>query len=153
MVSPQVFRNLRQTSCTDAHLMAASSDTATTAGAAACRDFTLSLCKTCLLSAEAREPMDHARRTTIRRFLASPRSADLFTRRILGNICRLHLSTRVSVGSCRVERSPAGDTSRSFYRRMSQVEVSWDIADLRRGPGWIAVDLARMKLHEPLRRY
>jgi len=65
-------------------------------------------CKTCLPSAETREPTGHARRATIRRLLAIPRSADLF------HFCRLHLSTRASVGSCRVERYTSGQHQSVF---------------------------------------
>jgi len=65
-------------------------------------------CKTCLPSAETREPTGHARRATIRRLLAIPRSADLF------HFCWLHLSTRASVGSCRVERYTSGQHQSVF---------------------------------------
>jgi hypothetical protein len=36
-------------------------------------------------------------------------------RRILGNICRLHVSTRASVGSCRVEKYTSGQDQSIFF--------------------------------------
>lgn len=154
MVSPQVFRNLRQTSCTDAHLLAGIFRYRTQlrvrrrAETSLFHFVKLVYCPQKRASLQVMRVARHsplAGHSPISGFLSPAEFWVIF------------------VGSIFRPGSPLGVVGREIHQRATPVDLFGVECPKRRlvgtlptcdgGPGWIAADLARMKPHEPLRRY